>query len=283
MAERSFFFDGEDKLYNSQDFAQLFDMFFGTGVVKGYLHNMNIISISDGMKTSVNSGCAVIYGRGYILEGLRILVHDPAHATLDRIDRIVLQLNLATRSINLIVKKGAVAALPVPPTLQQDNMNNGGIIYELPIAQVRIIKGKSFIDGTQITDERTFCDLQGQTGLYAKKKQSSWVVPEFRNGWTPARKDGMVSYFLDDFGVIHFRGAVMSGYKDNGMVILQIPSDLAPLEPQYRPVTTIDNNGWFAIGHVVMWSDGQLICKSIPVNREVDISTISYPTKYAHQ
>lgn len=28
MAERSFFFDGEDKLYNSQDFAQLFDMFF---------------------------------------------------------------------------------------------------------------------------------------------------------------------------------------------------------------------------------------------------------------
>ena len=100
-----FFFDGEDKLYNSQDFAQLFDMFFGTGVVKGYLHNMNINSISDGMKTSVNSGCAVIYGRGYILEELRILVHDPAHDTLDRIDRIVLQLNLATRSINLIVKK----------------------------------------------------------------------------------------------------------------------------------------------------------------------------------
>ncbi|MGN4667017.1 structural protein [Bacillus cereus group sp. MYBK234-1] len=282
MAERSFFFDGEDKLYNSQDFAQLFDMFFGTGVVKGYLHNMNINSISDGMKTSVNSGCAVIYGRGYILEGLRILVHDPAHDTLDRIDRIVLQLNLATRSINLIVKKGAVAALPVPPALQQDNMNNGGIIYELPIAQVRIIKGKSFIDGTQITDERTFCDLQGQTGLYAKKKQRNWEVPGFRNGWTPARKDGMVSYFLDDFGVIHFRGAVMSGYTNNGMVILQIPSDLAPLEPQYRPVTTIDYNGGFGVGHVVMWSDGQLICKSVPTNREVDISTISYATKYAH-
>ncbi|MGR5954078.1 hypothetical protein ACT7DP_28670 [Bacillus paranthracis] len=26
--ERSFFFDGDDKLYNSSDFAQLFDMFF---------------------------------------------------------------------------------------------------------------------------------------------------------------------------------------------------------------------------------------------------------------
>lgn len=282
MVERSFFFDGEDKLYNSQDFAQLFDMFFGTGVVKGYLHNLNIIPIASGMKTSVNSGCAVIYGRGYILEGLRVLVHDPAHTTLDRIDRIVLQLNLATRSINIKIKKGATTALPVPPSLQQDNMNNGGMIYELPIAQVRIIKGKSFIDRTQITDERTFCDLQGQTGLYAKKKQSNWVIPEFRNGWTPARKDGKVSYFLDELGIIHFRGAVMSGKTENGTVILQIPSDLAPLEPQYRPVTTLDDNGWVAIGHLVMWPDGQLICKSIKVNREVDVSTISYPTKYAH-
>ena len=31
--------------------------------------------------------------------------HDPAHTTLDRIDRIILQLNLATRSINLMIKK----------------------------------------------------------------------------------------------------------------------------------------------------------------------------------
>nr|WP_088328060.1 structural protein [Bacillus cereus] len=282
MAERSFFFDGEDKVYSSQDFAQLFDMFFGTGVVKGYLHNLNIIPVTSGMKTSVNSGCAVIYGRGYILEGLRVLVHEPAHATLDRIDRIILQLNLATRSINIRIKKGATTGVPVPPALQQDNMNKGGMIYELPIAQVRIIRGKSFIDSTQIKDERTFCDLQGQTGLYAKKKQKDWIIPAFRNGWTPARKDGKVSYFLDEFGIVHFRGAVMSGKKENGNVILQIPADLAPLEPQYRPVTCIDENGWFAIGHIVMWPDGQLICKSVPVNREVDISTVSYPTKYAH-
>ena len=56
----------------------------------------------------------------------------------------------------------------MPPALQQDDMNNGGIIYELPIAQVRITKGKAYIDSTQITDDRSFCDLQGQTGLYAK-------------------------------------------------------------------------------------------------------------------
>ncbi|MEW4234701.1 structural protein [Bacillus thuringiensis] len=226
MAERSFFFDGEDKLYSSQDFAQLFDMFFGTGVVKGYLQNLNIIPISDGMKTSVNSGCAVIYGRGYILEGLRVLVHDPAHATLDRIDRIILQLNLATRAINIMIKKGATAALPVPPTLQQDNMNNGGMIYELPIAQVRIIKGKSFIDGTQIIDERTFCDLQGQTGLYAKKQVTEKKAPIFYNDWTDMRPDdprNPLRYFIDGFGLYHVEGMCGNGVYGDGKVICKFP------------------------------------------------------------
>lgn len=48
-------------------------------------------------------------------------------------------------------------------------MNNGGIIYELPIAQVRIIKGKSFIDGTQITDERTFVIYRDKQGYMQRK------------------------------------------------------------------------------------------------------------------
>lgn len=226
MAERSFFFDGEDKLYSSQDFAQLFDMFFGTGVVKGYLHNLNIISIASGMKTSVNSGCAVIYGRGYILEGLRVLVHEPAHATLDRIDRIILQLNLATRSINIRIKKGATTAFPVPPTLQQDNMNTGGMIYELPIAQVRIIKGKSFIDRTQITDERTFCDLQGQTGLYAKKQLTSKFAPEYLNYWSDLRADDYrnpLRYWLDDFGIYHVEGACGNGVYGANKDVCKFP------------------------------------------------------------
>ena len=56
-------------------------------------------------------------------------------------------------------------------SLQQDDIWwGGGVVYEISLAQVRITKGKSFIDVTQITDERKYGDLQGQTGLYAKKQ-----------------------------------------------------------------------------------------------------------------
>ncbi|OJE45033.1 structural protein [Bacillus proteolyticus] len=224
--ERSFFFDGEDKLYNSNDFAQLFDMFFGTGVVKGYSDELSMGPLSNGMKVVINKGCAVICGRGYIIDGVKIFTHEPAHTTLDRIDRIVLQLNLATRAINLTIKKGAIADVPVPPTLQQDNMNNGGIIYELPIAQVRIIKGKSFIESTQITDERTFCDLQGQTGLYAKKQLTGKFLPDYLNYWSDLKKDDYrnpLRYWVDGYGIYHVEGSCGNGVYGANKDICKFP------------------------------------------------------------
>lgn len=224
--ERSFFFDGDDKLYNSSDFAQLFDMFFGTGVVKGYMDELSMGPLTNGMKVVVNKGCAVICGRGYIIDGVKIFTHDPAHTTLDRIDRIILQLNLATRSIYLMIKKGAIADVPVPPALQQDDMNNGGIIYELPIAQVRITKGKAYIDSTQITDDRSFCDLQGQTGLYAKKQLGVKMVPNYLNYWS----DMMVSdyrnplrYWVDGYGVYHVEGTCGGGVYGTNKDICKLP------------------------------------------------------------
>ena len=72
---------------------------------KGYMDELSMGPLTNGMKVVVNKGCAVICGRGYIIDGVKIFTHDPAHTTLDRIDRIILQLNLATRSINLMIKR----------------------------------------------------------------------------------------------------------------------------------------------------------------------------------
>ncbi|ONG85129.1 structural protein [Bacillus cereus] len=248
--ERSFFFDGEDKLYNSQDFAQLFDMFFGTGVVKGYMDELSMGPLTNGMKVVVNKGCAVICGRGYIIDGVKIFTHDPAHTTLDRIDRIILHLNLATRSINLMIKKGAIADVPVPPALQQDDMNNGGIIYELPIAQVRITKGKAYIDSTQITDDRSFCDLQGQTGLYAKKQLEPRKTPKFYNQWVDyvgymGGAHEKFRYWKDDFGMVHMQGSAWGGMYGNQMAVLQLDEGYRPEGNLYFSTTSVDGKPQF--------------------------------------
>lgn len=163
MAERSFFFDGVDLQYNSQDFARLFDMFFDTGVAKGYLNELKVSASKNNMITSVSTGAATVVGRGYVNDEILDITHDAAHATLDRIDRVVVQLNLATREVSILVKKGTPAAEPIPPSLQQDNIYNSGMIYELALAQVRVIKGKSFIDSSQLSDERPLIRFAGRT------------------------------------------------------------------------------------------------------------------------
>ena len=113
----------------------------------------------------------------------------------------------------------------MPPALQQDDMNNGGIIYELPIAQVRITKGKAYIDSTQITDDRSFCDLQGQTGLYAKTIRCK-MVPNYLNYWS----DMMVSdyrnplrYWVDGYGVYHVEGTCGGGVYGTNKDICKLP------------------------------------------------------------
>ena len=104
-------------------------------------------------------------------------------------------------------------------------MNNGGMIYELPIAQVRIIKGKSFIDGTQITDERTFVIYRGKQD-YMLKQVTEKKAPIFYNDWTDMRPDdprNPLRYFIDGFGLYHVEGMCGNGVYGDGKVICKFP------------------------------------------------------------
>lgn len=86
--------------------------------------------------------------------------------TLDRIDRIVLQLDLRTRQIALVAKKGTPASAPVAPEITRPASGEIGDIYELGIADVRVNKNSSVILQEYITDLRlntTYCGIVVQT------------------------------------------------------------------------------------------------------------------------
>ncbi len=109
--------------------------------------------------TYVNEGFAWIEGYMYKIEGGPFyLTHDLPDTQYDRIDRIVLRLDksLEARAINAKVLKGTPAANPVPPALTRNDN-----VYEISLAQVRIMKGKSYIEGFQITDERLDASVCG--------------------------------------------------------------------------------------------------------------------------
>jgi len=157
MAELYRFFNStpdDKRTYQATDFAQFFTNFLGNGFFNGLS-----VTANDSMVVGVSSGSAMIEGHQYTNTDTKDLTVDGADSTNDRIDRVVLRLDANTdkRYIKAFIKKGRTIASPSPPDLERTDY-----IYELSLAQIRIEAGKSFIDSSQLTDERGDNDLMGR-------------------------------------------------------------------------------------------------------------------------
>lgn len=164
--ERSYFFDSTDddqRIYQAADFARFHSQIIGNGVSNA--PNLPNLAVEPKENMTVILGAGYAFINGYMYENTSALdlTHDVAHTTYDRIDRIVIRFdnNPAERRIYAYIKKGTPAANPVPPELQRDDY-----VYELSVAQVRIIKGKSYIEASQITDERANSAVCGYIPLH---------------------------------------------------------------------------------------------------------------------
>lgn len=163
MAEIFKFFNsapGDERWHYASDFAD----YFGSVLSSGLISNGDLpvglqVNVNAGtMTTNVSAGKALIKGYSYENTTPLTLTHSIPEQTLDRIDRIVLRLDLknASRFIKVFVKEGVSALEPVPPILQRDQY-----IYELSLAQVRILKNTSSIVVSDIKDERADESLCG--------------------------------------------------------------------------------------------------------------------------
>lgn len=152
MAEFYRFFDStidDPRKYDADEFAEYFRQILTDGIFNGGT-NLQVTCDNSNMKVKVNEGYGWIKGYLYKvdIEGMDLLL-DNADVTNDRIDRIVLRWDEVNRYIKAFVLKGVPAASPIAPSLTRNDD-----IYEISLAQVRVIAGKSFISGTEITDER---------------------------------------------------------------------------------------------------------------------------------
>ncbi|WP_010305421.1 hypothetical protein [Kurthia senegalensis] len=162
MAEIFKFFNsapGDERWHYASDFAD----YFGSVLSSGLLHENN----KYGLQVTVNSGTltinvavgkALIKGYSYENTNDLTLTHSLPEQTLDRIDRVVLRLDLrnANRFIKVFVKEGVSATAPVAPDLQRDNY-----VYELSLATVRLRANTSSISANDITDTRALEDICG--------------------------------------------------------------------------------------------------------------------------
>lgn len=149
MAEHFRFFNSTEtdiREYQASEFAEYFSMFLSDGIyTENGLMELKASTVS-GFNIKVSPGYAFIRGYLYKNDADISFTLDSSDTVLDRIDRVVLKLDIVNRTMNIQLKKGSMGSNPVPPTLIYD-----ASIKELPIAQIRVNKNSS--TGI-ITDER---------------------------------------------------------------------------------------------------------------------------------
>jgi len=180
MSESSWPFDGVDT--TETQFSQ-WARNIGEGV-KGSIATSDLKAFGDssGMNVKLPAGQAMVRGHYYSNTAQLTLTIPTAHATLPRIDSIILELDPAANTIVSKVLAGTPASTPVATALTQ---TDAGIWQQL-LATVAVGAAVSTIAVGNVTDARSF--LQGVTvsgtQTLTNKTLTAPVIATISNGGT---------------------------------------------------------------------------------------------------
>jgi hypothetical protein len=147
--EHSGFFDG-DNLYGQDDFNRYYNNMFENGVsIEDGSMTMGV-SV-DGTNMNIAPGFAIVQGF-YFYNDSEKTIEVTRDSNYDRIDRIVVRLDLSSKKVSIEHKEGTAGSNPQVPSLQRDN-----IVHELSLAQIRVPKAGNIV----VADERYRTDLCG--------------------------------------------------------------------------------------------------------------------------
>lgn len=138
------FFNGDTE-YGQEEFNRYFDNIYESGIAADSDQSLQYpLSISSG-KVQVGIGFSILRGFFHYNDSIKKLTLTP-DTNLPKIYRILLQLNIANRTVTLVARAGSAASSPAPPTL-----NRNESIYELSLAQYQVEKSGAV---SLVKDER---------------------------------------------------------------------------------------------------------------------------------
>ena len=262
MAEKYRFFDAVqdehgqyDREYNAQEFTDYFKALVTTGVMKGAGNELAAAANGSNMITTVNTGIAFLLGRYYENDSPLTLTHDTETLGNSRIDRIVVRMDLSTeaRYVKAFVKKGASSTNPVAPALTQTSN-----LYEISLAQVKIVGGQTFIATNAVTDERgkdVICPWAGSNILpnfdndfvlaelnnKANKAQEDFIQAVLNAGVTQGSNsiDTPLVFMKDSLGYVRMYGTVFTTTTTIGN-LMTLPVGYRPFRRENFPVVYYD-------------------------------------------
>ena len=161
MAITSGFFNSVngDRLYNAAQIGRYLQYLVSDGVYAYDSTSLQVLA-NDGMEVEVQAGRAML-DHHFLDNDAPITLTLSAGGSQDRIDAIIMYVDMAERACGITVKKGTPAASPTAPALTRTDVRK-----EYMLARVRVPKLASTITQSNITDTRADTSVCGWvTGL----------------------------------------------------------------------------------------------------------------------
>lgn len=135
-----------DRVYSSDDFATMFQGFWGNGVIPNTDDALFVSPIENSFSVTVNSGDAFVGGRFYQNTEPYKLLLDISDDE-DRTDFIVLRMDKSSREVSLKVLKGTKGSVEPTVSKQEDCL-------DLVLAKVRVPANAEYLQDENVTDTR---------------------------------------------------------------------------------------------------------------------------------
>lgn len=149
MAITSGFFNSvnKDRTYNAAQIGKYLQYIVSSGVFPFVSSSLQVLA-NDGMTVEVQAGRAMLDCH-YMDNDSPITLTLTAGGTQDRIDGIIMYVDMTERACGITVKEGTPAASPKPPAMTRTDVRK-----EYMLAAVRVNKLSSSITQSSITDTR---------------------------------------------------------------------------------------------------------------------------------
>lgn len=194
-----------DRVYNARHWADYFIPFFKTGVFNGD----NQIVAGSGMSVIENKGYAWIDGYMYHLTDELTLDIETASGNMNRIDNIVLRLDLTKRWIKcFVVTGGYYQGNAIPPEPE-----NSATVHEIVLARIRVDAGTTAITQDLITDTRMDQQLCGWVSETVDHIKFEQITAQFDAFFAKYQSNILQEYTLYTGKIAEFEQQALEQYS----------------------------------------------------------------------
>ena len=183
-----------DREYDSNDLTGYLKRFFTDGVFMEPSTSLQVLAASTGLAVDMQLGAALINGCSIETDASIRFSLTSAHATLPRIDRIVVRWNLQARLMEFALKTGTAAASPQAPALTRTEN-----VHELSLARIYVAAGASALTQANVTDERLNSAVCGSVVATVQHVDTATIFNQYQKAlddFLAASADRITAYCL---------------------------------------------------------------------------------------